>query len=250
MKLEQDNKIKTYLVVAIFIMIILISAYIVGDKIINKSTQNINDLEVEDKFNNVLKDSNIITELSLSNEHVSRIYSYVNSDIIDYYLFLNKNNKITSETKAVIVGQNIYKETNRLNFVSSVLIDKKYKEIFGNIDVTNTSLCGAISFDEELNRYSINSYCSLNDKKIYIETFLKNITMEDGNLKVNKYYIFISPNNDESYDLYMDIDADERSLLATDVMISEIASYIDSMNTISYVFVKGDTGSYYLESVV
>ena len=78
---ENTSKVKTYLIILIFLMIIFISGYIVYSKI--KTTNN-KEEKKEIIKDTVLIDSNLTTELSLNNKDVKKLYNYVNNKNIDY----------------------------------------------------------------------------------------------------------------------------------------------------------------------
>ena len=69
---ENTSKVKTYLIILIFLMIIFISGYIVYSKI--KTTNN-KEEKKEIIKDTVLIDSNLTTELSLNNKDVKKLYN-------------------------------------------------------------------------------------------------------------------------------------------------------------------------------
>lgn len=257
MDTEQTNKTKTYFVIILFMMIILLSAYVVIDKIL---TRNKEDLVKDTVYKeNILENSNDIIELSLQNKVVNNLHNFVNNEKVDYLLYQNKKNKLSWDMKSLIVMNNLeeYKNGNSFDIVNidKEIFEEKYKEIFGdslNKEIRASSNCPTTAYNIEDGIYSINLSCYENDNKIYYKTFFKNITLEDDTLFINKYYVFIKEVEDllnEDYILYKSDKLKEEDIIASNISYNDINNYISSMNVISYVYKKDSNGNYYLNSV-
>lgn len=244
----EDNKInkaKTYLVVMIFILIIVLSAYIVIKKTASRTVD-----EKDVVKEKILDNSTNKLELSLNNKSVKALYDRINNNMIDYlsYSYINKN--LDWDIKSFITVANMDKKLINGNRISSDDFRNEYNKIF--VDEENLNLdseeCGRASYDEDAGEYVINEYCTFNKERKYIQAYLKDVIAEDDAVKVRKYYVFIVKDVD-GYNLYVDSNTNEDSLIALDVSINEIPSYIDKMNIITYVFKKGLNNNYYLESI-
>lgn len=254
--MDNSNKTKTYFVVIVFIVIIFLSGYIVIDKIIKKNNELLEQESMKIQ-ENLLKDSKLVTELSLDNKQVEKLYSYVSNNNIDYILYLNKNKDLSWDTKSFIVSSLIDSDSKSdyVNIDKSVF-EKKYMEIFGDdirkisVDKRISNICGGASFDEMNAVYTVKLDCI--EDNLHMKTFIKNITYSDSMIKINKYYSFVKKSVFDgvtTYNVYDSNNSNESSLIAYDVDGISINNYIYKMKTISYLYKKDISGNYYLYGV-
>ncbi|MDD6879450.1 MAG: hypothetical protein PUD59_04415 [bacterium] len=248
-----SNK-KTYLVVGLFIIIILICMYIVISKAVIKTKENNINKELEQENKTILKGSNVVTELSLKNTKVEQLYNYVNNSDIEYILYENRKD-ISWEIKSFVVVMNLQNNLLEDNEISYVAIDdfnNLYNKIFGDINEIKfenriSRICNGASLNKELNRYEINNDCS-NNNGLNMKTYLKNITVEDEIISINKYYSFVNYTiNGE--DIYYKNELSDRYLIANNISYRDEANYINKMNIISYKFKKNSFSNYLLYKV-
>lgn len=240
------NQLKTYLVVMIFILIILLSIYVVYKKITTKT----NEKDVTEVKEQILDKSSNKLELSLSNKTVNNLYEIVSDKDVDYMMISYKDRTFDWDLKSFITVINLDDKNISNDLVESNLFKEKYKSIFGTEVENNLTSdeCGSASYIEDSDSYKINRYCPINKNSTYIETYLKDIVMDDGFVKVNKYYVFLEKTID-GYNLYSNQSLGEENIIALDVSVDEISKYISKMNVISYNFKKGKDKNYYLHSV-
>ena len=250
---ENTSKVKTYLIILIFLMIIFISGYIVYSKI--KTTNN-KEEKKEIIKDTVLIDSNLTTELSLNNKDVKKLYNYVNNKNIDYASYKNRGKKLSWDYLSLVTMYNIpqnyvLKDEKNIEYVDSYSFLDKYREIFGS-DLTiskeeqNTTTCGAVNYKNDV--YYPNWYCKEKSDDSIIVTYLKNVTIDKEYLKINKYYAFIVKTDEDTFDLYSSDEKEEKTLIATNLSIYEISNYINEMNIMSYRF-KKINNQYYLNNI-
>lgn len=260
MEKENVSKVRTCLVVSIFIVIIILSAYIVVEKITSNSSNSSDKEKNTLKTLEILKDSRIVNELSLDNEIVKKLYNHVNDEYIDYLAYGSREKQLSWDFISLIVLENIdskliLKDEYNREYVEKELFEDTYKSIFGNninnilVSDRRSTTCGSASYEND--RYYVNWYCNGQGEYIILKTFLKNVTVEEELVKINKYYVFIKNSNLNGieFDLYSDENLIEDNLIALDVKTSDISNYIDSMNTISYVYKKDNKGDYYLDKI-
>lgn len=250
---ENTSKVKTYLIILIFLMIIFISGYIVYSKI--KTTNN-KEEKKEIIKDTVLIDSNLTTELSLNNKDVKKLYNYVNNKNIDYASYKNRGKKLLWDYLSLVTMYNIpqnyvLKDEKNIEYVDSYSFLDKYREIFGS-DLTiskeeqNTTTCGAVNYKNDV--YYPNWYCKEKSDDSIIVTYLKNVTIDKEYLNINKYYAFIVKTDENTFDLYSSDEKEEKALIATNLSIYEISNYINEMNIMSYRF-KKINNQYYLNNI-
>ena len=250
---ENTSKVKTYLIILIFLMIIFISGYIVYSKI--KTTNN-KEEKKEIIKDTVLIDSNLTTELSLNNKDVKKLYNYVNNKNIDYASYKNRGKKLSWDYLSLVTMYNIpqnyvLKDEKNIEYVDSYSFLDKYREIFGS-DLTiskeeqNTTTCGAVNYKNDV--YYTNWYCKEKSDDSIIVTYLKNVTIDKEYLNINKYYAFIVKTDEDTFDLYSSDEKEEKTLIATNLSIYEISNYINEMNIMSYRF-KKINNQYYLNNI-
>mgnify|MGYP000327917829 FL=1 len=250
---ENTSKVKTYLIILIFLMIIFISGYIVYSKI--KTTNN-KEEKKEIIKDAVLIDSNLTTELSLNNKDVKKLYNYVNNKNIDYASYKNRGKKLSWDYLSLVTMYNIpqnyvLKDEKNIEYVDSYPFLDKYREIFGS-DLTiskeeqNTTTCGAVNYKNDV--YYPNWYCKEKSDDSIIVTYLKNVTIDKEYLNINKYYAFIVKTDEDTFDLYSSDEKEEKTLIATNLSIYEISNYINEMNIMSYRF-KKINNQYYLNNI-
>lgn len=250
---ENTSKVKTYLIILIFLMIIFISGYIVYSKI--KTTNN-KEEKKEIIKDTVLIDSNLTTELSLNNKDVKKLYNYVNNKNIDYASYKNIGKKLSWDYLSLVTMYNIpqnyvLKDEKNIEYVDSYSFLDKYREIFGS-DLTiskeeqNTTTCGAVNYKNDV--YYPNWYCKEKSDDSIIVTYLKNVTIDKEYLNINKYYAFIVKTDENTFDLYSSDEKEEKTLIATNLSIYEISNYINEMNIMSYRF-KKINNQYYLNNI-
>ena len=258
MEIDKTNKQKTYFVIAMFIMIILLSSYVVIDKIIKKNEEAIELNKLNKTTNSILEKSSITTELSLSNKLIYDLYSYIDDIDIEYMLYLSKNKELSWDIKSLIVTKNLFDSNTEgleiLN-IDSDKFEKLYSKIFEDdinslsVEDRTASICGAASYDLENDIYVVNFNCDLDNN---IKTFYKNVTFIDDQILINKYYIFIQKyinNGIEEYSLYKTNKMDEDNLLVANIKYEEISDYISDMNIISFTYSKAKDGKYYLVGI-
>lgn len=250
---ENTSKVKTYLIILIFLMIIFISGYIVYSKI--KTTNN-KEEKKEIIKDTVLIDSNLTTELSLNNKDVKKLYNYVNNKNIDYASYKNRGKKLSWDYLSLVTMYNIpqnyvLKDEKNIEYVDSYSFLDKYREIFDS-DLTiskeeqNTTTCGAVNYKNDV--YYPNWYCKEKSDDSIIVTYLKNVTIDKEYLNINKYYAFIIKTDENTFDLYSSDEKEEKTLIATNLSIYEISNYINEMNIMSYRF-KKINNQYYLNNI-
>ena len=250
---ENTSKVKIYLIILIFLMIIFISGYIVYSKI--KTTNN-KEEKKEIIKDAVLIDSNLTTELSLNNKDVKKLYNYVNNKNIDYASYKNRGKKLSWDYLSLVTMYNIpqnyvLKDEKNIEYVDSYSFLDKYREIFGS-DLTiskeeqNTTTCGAVNYKNDV--YYPNWYCKEKSDDSIIVTYLKNVTIDKEYLNINKYYAFIVKTDENTFDLYSSDEKEEKTLIATNLSIYEISNYINEMNIMSYRF-KKINNQYYLNNI-
>ena len=250
---ENTSKVKTYLIILIFLMIIFISGYIVYSKI--KTTNN-KEEKKEIIKDTVLIDSNLTTELSLNNKDVKKLYNYINNKNIDYASYKNRGKTIKWDYLSLVTMYNIpqnyvLKDEKNIEYVDSYSFLDKYREIFGS-DLTisreeqNTTTCGAVNYKNDV--YYPNWYCKEKSNDSIIVTYLKNVTIDKEYLNINKYYAFIVKTDEDTFDLYSSDEQEEKTLIATNLSIYEISNYINEMNIMSYRF-KKINNQYYLNNI-
>lgn len=250
---ENTSKVKTYLIILIFLMIIFISGYIVYSKI--KTTNN-KEEKKEIIKDTVLIDSNLTTELSVNNKDVKKLYNYVNNKNIDYASYKNRGKKLSWDYLSLVTMYNIpqnyvLKDEKNIEYVDSYSFLDKYREIFGS-DLTiskeeqNTTTCGAVNYKNDV--YYPNWYCKEKSDDSIIVTYLKNVTIDKEYLNINKYYAFIVKTDENTFDLYSSDEKEEKTLIATNLSIYEISNYINEMNIMSYRF-KKINNQYYLNNI-
>ena len=250
---ENTSKVKTYLIILIFLMIIFISGYIVYSKI--KTTNN-KEEKKEIIKDTVLIDSNLTTELSLNNKDVKKLYNYVNNKNIDYASYKNRGKKLSWDYLSLVTMYNIpqnyvLKDEKNIEYVDSYSFLDKYREIFGS-DLTiskeeqNTTTCGAVNYKNDV--YYPNWYCKEKSDDSIIVTYLKNVTIDKEYLNINKYYAFIVKTDENTFDLYSSDEKEEKTLIATNLSIYEISNYINEMNIMSYRF-KKINNQYYVNNI-
>lgn len=250
---ENTSKVKTYLIILIFLMIIFISGYIVYSKI--KTTNN-KEEKKEIIKDTILIDSNLTTELSLNNKDVKKLYNYVNNKNIDYVSYKNRGKTIKWDYLSLVTMYNIpqnyvLKDEKNIEYVDSYSFLDKYREIFGS-DLTisreeqNTTTCGAVNYKNDV--YYPNWYCKEKSDDSIIVTYLKNVTIDKEYLNINKYYAFIVKTDEDTFDLYSSDEQEEKTLIATNLSIYEISNYINEMNIMSYRF-KKINNQYYLNNI-
>lgn len=250
---ENTSKVKTYLIILIFLMIIFISGYIVYSKI--KTTNN-KEEKKEIIKDTVLIDSNLTTELSLNNKDVKKLYNYVNNKNIDYASYKNRGKKLSWDYLSLVTMYNIpqnyvLKDEKNIEYVDSYSFLDKYREIFGsdltiNSEEQNTTTCGAVNYKNDV--YYPNWYCKEKSDDSIIVTYLKNVTIDKEYLNINKYYAFIVKTDENTFDLYSSDEKEEKTLIATNLSIYEISNYINEMNIMSYRF-KKINNQYYLNNI-
>jgi len=258
MEIDNVNKTRTYIVVLVFVIIILLSAYVVINKITERTGQDIKVNNLNNITNNILKDSSVITELSLNNKNINNLYKYINNKDIEYELYKYKNKEFDWNIKSLIASKNISShDTSNLEvlYFDREKFEEKYKEIFNeeasklSIEYKTASICGAASYDFENDVYVVNLNCNKDNN---VKTFYKNVTLDDDKIVINKYYIFTYRyiNNEiVEYSLYKTSKKDEQNLLTANIKYEEISNYISDMNVISYVYSKSNDGKYYLNGV-
>ena len=250
---ENTSKVKTYLIILIFLMIIFISGYIVYSKIKNTNNKEEKKEIIKDT---VLIDSNLTTELSLNNKDVKKLYNYVNNKNIDYASYKNRGKKLSWDYLSLVTMYNIpqnyvLKDEKNIEYVDSYSFLDKYREIFGS-DLTiskeeqNTTTCGAVNYKNDV--YYPNWYCKEKSDDSIIVTYLKNVTIDKEYLNINKYYAFIVKTDENTFDLYSSDEKEEKTLIATNLSIYEISNYINEMNIMSYRF-KKINNQYYLNNI-
>ena len=126
---ENTSKVKTYLIILIFLMIIFISGYIVYSKI--KTTNN-KEEKKEIIKDTVLIDTNLTTELSLNNKDVKKLYNYVNNKNIDYASYKNRGKKLSWDYLSLVTMYNIpqnyvLKDEKNIEYVDSYSFLDKYR---------------------------------------------------------------------------------------------------------------------------
>ena len=250
---ENTSKVKTYLIILIFLMIIFISGYIVYSTIKTTNTKGENKDIIQAT---VLIDSNLTTELSLNNKDVKKLYNYVNNKNIDYASYKNRGKTIKWDYLSLVTMYNIpqnyvLKDEKNIEYVDSYSFLDKYREIFGS-DLTiskeeqNTTTCGAVNYKNDV--YYPNWYCKEKSDDSIIVTYLKNVTIDKEYLNINKYYAFIVKTDEDTFDLYSSDEKEEKTLIATNLSIYEISNYINEMNIMSYRF-KKINNQYYLNNI-
>lgn len=246
MEENKINKAKTYLVVMIFLLIIVLSAYIVVKKVMNRP-EKVDEVVIKEK---VLDRSTNKLELSLSNKAVKVLYDRVNDNSIDYLSYSYIGKELDWDIKSFITIKNIDSNMIKGNSIESESFKDMYYKIFGYEENMNldSDECGRASYDEGKDEYVINEYCNFNKDNKYIQAYLKDVIAEEDSVKIRKYYVFIVKDID-GYSLYSSSITDESTLIAEDVSINEIPNYIDKMKVMTYVFKKGNDNSYFLEFV-
>ena len=263
MELENNSKFKIYLVIAIFIMIISLSAYVVASKIVKHETILDYDsvVTIEKERDYLLKNSKEYVEVSLTHDKVKRLYNMVNNTNVEEKLYLMKNSKFDWSNTASIVLSSLNNRfltyENGKKYMNSTVFNSKYREFFGNFKIgieRGSNECDSVSFDISTNRYLLNEPCI--DDDIEMKTFFKNITYNEhrGELSINKYYTFVKATTKIDFYTYYDgkdlfLDNDLKQIIVQDIQDEDISNYIFNMNTISYVFKKDANGNYYLSSV-
>lgn len=257
MELGRENKTKTYFVVIVFLVIILLSAYVVIDKIIKRNELNIKFNNFNKLTNSILDKSTLITELSLGNNYIEEIYNNINDKDIEYLLYLNCNKKLSWDIKSLIVSKSINKSSKNLDvlYIDREEFEKIYSKLFEDdisklsIEERTASICSAASYDLENDIYVVNLNCYLNNK---MNTFYKNITFKDDAILINKYYVFTDKyinNESEEYSLYLSDKFNEDNFLIDNIKAEHISNYISAMNVISFKYSKSKDGNYYFEGI-
>ena len=249
---ENTNKVKTYLIILIFLMIIFISGYIVYSKVKSTNSEKVKEITID----SVLVDSSVITELSLNNRDVKKLYNYINNSNIDYASYKVRGKDISWDYLSLITMYNIpqnyiLRDEKNIEYVDSYSFADKYREIFGseitiNKEERNTTTCGSVNYKNDV--YYPNWYCKEKNDDSIIMTYLKNATIDKEYLSINKYYVFLVKTDEETYDLYSSESKEEKTLIATNVSIYEVPNYIDNMDIISYRF-KKINNQYYLNNI-
>ena len=247
--MEQNNKTKTYFAIIVFIIIILLSGYVVVEKILDNKKNN-------NKVEEITKDYiSEIKEISLNNTVVKNLYSIISDDEIEYNLYLDKNKSLSWDSKSFIVAYDLKKDELNNTSLDVLNIDREpfeeaYGKIFGaflNNDVKSSKKCPITTFNITEDIYSIDLSCYYkHDNNKEYKTFLKNITLNDSeDILINKYYVFVVKDEaDNSYSLYKDQDIIDKNKIIDKIKYEEVNKYMYSMNTLSYVFKKGDNGYY------
>ena len=248
--MEQKNKSKTYIVIIAFVIIILLSSYVVINKIIDRNKE-------KEEIEEIIKDEyiNEIKEVSLSNDIVKKIYSYTEDDIIEYYLYLNKNKNLTWDSKSLLVAYNLNKDDYKYGIdilnVDRDKFEKTYTELFENHlnkESKSSKNCPTTTYNIDEDMYTINLSCYKTDKDLVYKTFLKNITLiNDDIIRINKYYVFILK-NETNYTLYKKNDMKDTNKIVENINFDELNKYIYDMDVITYEYKKVN-GKYYFSSV-
>lgn len=245
---DKNNKIKTSLVITIFIIIILLSAYVVVDKVISKEKLvNLDKIKINKTNNN--KITNDYLEVNNYDDTFYKLSNYIDDDTLSK-LYKYKNKALDFDVKSYITTKNISesdKIIEEISYIDKEIFEKKYSEIFGNIDSNKiTNMCNASSYDNNSDSYIINSSCS--DNNYLFLTFFKNAThdFKEQNLTINKYYVFVNKTS-SGYVLYKD--EDFKSIIVENIKYEDIKNYIYKMNIISTNFKKDKLGNYYIDSV-
>lgn len=257
MELDRENKTKTYFVVTMFLVIILLSAYVVVDKIIKRNEHDIKLDNFNKTTNSILDKSTLVTELSLDNKFIKEIYDYIDYKDAEYLLYLDGNKKINWNIKSLIVSKNINKSSKNLEilYIDREEFEKIYSNIFGDdinklsVEERTASICGAASYDFENDMYVVNLNCTLNNN---MKTFYKNITFKDDEILINKYYVFVDKYEDEEieeYNLYLSDKFNEDNLLVENIKAEDINDYISDMNVITFKYSKSKDGNYYFDGI-
>lgn len=249
---ENVNGLKTCLIVLIFTMIMVMSGYIVYSKVDDK---NKIDSNKKNEIDSVLVDSKIVTELSINNKDVKRLYNFVNNNNIDYASYKIKGKEINWDYVSLVTMYNIpdnYILTDEENktYVDKYSFKDKYNEVFGElyIEEESTNACASMYYKDDV--YYANWYCSTNDKTSRMVTYFKNATVSSEYLNINKYYAFlVRIEGTSEYELYSSDVTSEDNLIATNILVDEIPNYIDGMNIMSYKFKKALDNNYYLNNV-
>lgn len=248
--MEQRNKSKTYIVIIAFVIIILLSGYVVINKIIDRNKE-------KEEIEEIIKDEyiNEIKEVSLSNDIVKKIYSYTEDDIIEYYLYLDKNKNLTWDSKSLLVAYNLNKDDYKYGIdilnVDRDKFEKTYTELFENHlnkESKSSKNCPTTTYNIDEDMYTINLSCYKTDKDLVYKTFLKNITLiNDDIIRINKYYVFILK-NETNYTLYKKNDMKDTNKIVENINFDELNKYIYDMDVITYEYKKVN-GKYYFSSV-
>ena len=248
--MEQKNKSKTYIVIIAFVIIILLSGYVVINKIIDRNKE-------KEEIEEIIKDEyiNEIKEVSLSNDIVKKIYSYTEDDIIEYYLYLDKNKNLTWDSKSLLVAYNLNKDDYKYGIdilnVDRDKFEKTYTELFENHlnkESKSSKNCPTTTYNIDEDMYTINLSCYKTDKNLVYKTFLKNITLiNDDIIRINKYYVFILK-NETNYTLYKKNDMKDTNKIVENINFDELNKYIYDMDVITYEYKKVN-GKYYFSSV-
>lgn len=258
MELDKSGKTKTYFVIIVFIVIILLSAYVVIDKIIKRNEEDLKLNNLNKTTSSVLKDSSLITELSLTNKYINELYNYINDKDIEYVLYSDKNKELSWDIKSLMISKSILNkktEESEIMYIDKESFESMYSKLF-NDDIDKLSIedktafvCGGASYDFENDIYVVKSNCSLDNN---MKSFFKNIIYEDDSILINKYYIFTEKhlsNGVEEYDLYKSNKTDEDNLLVTDIKMEDINNYISDMNVMTFKFSKSKDGKYYFDGI-
>ncbi len=248
--MEQNSKSKTYIVVIAFIVIIILSGYVVVNKIIDRTKE---DKKVDEKISDEY--INEISEISLNNETVKKLYNYTDDDNIEYNLYLDKNKNLSWDSKSLLVVYNLNKDDYKYG-IDILNIDREkfentYTELFENyLNKENrySKKCPTTTYNIDEDMYTINLSCYKKDNDLTYKTFLKNITLvNDEVIRINKYYVFIQK-NETNYTLYKKPDMKENNKIIDNISYEELNKYIYNMDTITYEF-KKINGKYYFNSV-
>lgn len=254
----ENTKARTYLVIIVFIIIILLSGYVVIDKIIERNELD-SKTKQEETIDSILDNSNSIVELNLSNKIINKLYLNIRDESIDELLY-SKTKTLSWDNKSKVIvkllnDKNIYVD-DYVNYDKEIF-EEKYKEVFGNdIDIIPNeerigSTCGSANYDLDNGVYTAKLDC---EKDNYtMKTYLKNITMENSMIRVNKYYTFIIPtsvdNDEQLYTIYKSRDLNESSMISKDISYKNINRFIVYMPILSYYFKMDNQGNYYLSYI-
>lgn len=251
---ENKTDKKTYFVIILFMLIIILSLFVIINKALVK-TKEINIIkEHENEYKSFLEGSKNVVELSLNNKKINELYNYINDEQIEYSLYKNRK-KLNWNVKSLIISLNLqdkYYEDEGINYLPVEEFEKLYNKIFGNINDTfiNNRLsddCNSATFNKDLNRYEISNNCST-DNSLYFKSFLKNITIDDDIISINKYYAFVDKTNNKE-DIYYRDSIEDKYLVINDIDYKKENKYINKMDTISYKFKKDKNSEYHLYKV-
>ena len=246
---KNHDLFKRVILILFFISIIAISAYIVVTKVIKRNSVS-DEEEIQEVTETVLKGSSIVTELSIKNPKVKELYNYIDDQEIDL-MALNEDKKLSWDFKSFVVVKNIGIDDDLIE--QQEFEDKYYKIFNDKLDnqKRESKVCGSATYGSDFELYKVNVSC-FDFNKPQIRTYLKNITLENGDLKINKYYTYVDNSFEHLNELgiYTNKELNEESMIVEGIKEKEISDYISNMNILSYVFKKDKDGEYYLYKVI